>query len=385
METKLKEAFESSSSNKEENEVTEEELNKFKSAFKKKEFRKLFSNYCEDLADPEYRKETGNFLINFLFHVEEYLESLESKDQEKEGLFVRPDTWCVLICEKVVENSEHKENEPQQIFINLCTHQNLNQPSSLKNQWQVPYAMGTQRYELDSSGQRQLTYDIVFSPIVKEESINNSAKFEIIKQIATDAVLNKLIIPKESYSVKLWTKVKCFGSTPALIRLKPKEIKTKQVIKKKKEDNTKKESVPKCTLTHRGKFEMSEYIEGERVSSIRPKELVLKVDLDGVKKASGIDIEMEKNRITVKVEYEDKKAVFLKKNERMKKYNLVKDLPYSIVEKDSKATFDVDNEVLTVVLDIAIEKLDLNAHINERVQNKKYSFEEDLNHHNGNA
>ncbi len=53
---------------------TPEESDRFKKAFEDPEFRKMFSEYMDEIQDPAYREET-----------EEYISKLESEDKVPEG------------------------------------------------------------------------------------------------------------------------------------------------------------------------------------------------------------------------------------------------------------------------------------------------------------
>lgn len=71
----LSELFERSQANKsDEMKFSNEEADRFKNAFADPEFRKMFSEYMDEIQDPTYREET-----------EQYISQLETEDKVPEG------------------------------------------------------------------------------------------------------------------------------------------------------------------------------------------------------------------------------------------------------------------------------------------------------------
>lgn len=70
----LQSMFETSQHQTKESKFTPEEANRFKKAFSDPEFRKMFSEYMDDLQDPKHREET-----------EMYISQLEGEQKVPEG------------------------------------------------------------------------------------------------------------------------------------------------------------------------------------------------------------------------------------------------------------------------------------------------------------
>ena len=86
--------------------ITEEEAEKLRGAFKDEEFRKLFSEYVDEISDPKHRQEQ-----------EQYISQLEGEGRAPEGKqLVRPSECFVL---KFHKTRAATPTEQEKVFINV--------------------------------------------------------------------------------------------------------------------------------------------------------------------------------------------------------------------------------------------------------------------------
>ena len=122
-------------------EFTPEETNRFKKAFDDPEFRKLFTEYVDELQNPENRAET-----------EAYITQLEGEQKLPAGKeLIRPTPAFVTKVHKLL-----KDNTKEKIFINIVSSDKIIKPSKEVAKdgvnWSLPYSLGPPHMEKDSSG-----------------------------------------------------------------------------------------------------------------------------------------------------------------------------------------------------------------------------------------
>eukprot|EP00939_MAST-03C_sp_MAST-3C-sp1_P003038 g3038.t1 len=132
--------------------MTRDEVDNLKSAFKKEEFRKMFSEYLEEMSDPTYRAEQ-----------EAYIRQCEMRNQIPEGVDIIHPTPSFVLKTRDAKTS-------QKYFINICSHDRIGKPTSQDVQakgkkgksWSVPHSIGPKHMEKDKSGNLCPTFDICF-------------------------------------------------------------------------------------------------------------------------------------------------------------------------------------------------------------------------------
>ncbi|CEG49667.1 Uncharacterized conserved protein [Plasmopara halstedii] len=136
--------------------VTREEQTTFFSAMKDPAFRSLLNDYMHEISDPNNREET-----------ERYLSQLESEEKiPQDKILVKPLPGFVV---------KTKWEVTEKIFINVCSSDKMEPPSSTKvtvgqqgTSWQLPYSVGPERFEEDQGGRKVSTFDVCFHPRVLE-------------------------------------------------------------------------------------------------------------------------------------------------------------------------------------------------------------------------
>ncbi|KAF1783351.1 PIH1 family [Phytophthora cactorum] len=156
--------------------VTPEEQTKFLSAMKDPEFRSLLNEYMQEISDPRNREET-----------ERYLSQLENEQKvPTDKQLVKPTPGFVV---------KTKWENAQKIFINVCSSDKMQPPSSTRvtsgqqgTSWNLPYSVGPERLEPDKGGANAPTFDVCFHPRVIEFSMTREDYRHMVISTCLDAV-----------------------------------------------------------------------------------------------------------------------------------------------------------------------------------------------------
>jgi dynein assembly factor 2, axonemal len=156
--------------------LTNDELQRFSTAFKNEEFRKLFFQYAEELNDPKNRE----LYENEIRAVEE--------QQGSDVTFVHPKAGHVL---KTTLNGKQK------CFINIATNEHVEKPSFNKADtssnktgvhWSLPHCLAGPHEDLDHDSKPCTIYDVIFSPDTYRMAETNSKFMSMIEESALDSI-----------------------------------------------------------------------------------------------------------------------------------------------------------------------------------------------------
>lgn len=155
--------------------VTPQEQQKFLSAMKDPEFRSLLNEYMQEISDPRNRAET-----------EQYLSQLENEQKvPADKQLVKPRPGFVV----------KTRWEAQKVFINVCSSDKLQPPSSTRvtsgqqgTSWNLPYSLGPERLEPDKGGSGVPTFDVCFHPRVIEFALARADYKNMVVNTCLDAV-----------------------------------------------------------------------------------------------------------------------------------------------------------------------------------------------------
>eukprot|EP00731_Ephydatia_muelleri_P031546 Em0023g53a len=285
-------------SHKEDFDLTQEEADRLKSALKDEKFRKLLSEYVEEISDPANKRQ-----------YEEEIIQLES-ERGVNVKFVNPTPGFVL---KSVQLSDGKK-----AFINICQSEAVEKASSKPalgkvhgEDWSIPFSLSPGREDLDKSGQRCMVYDVVYHPETFEKSTLNSRFEDILVETAIDGIEREL-------------KVKLDRKAGKKLKMKYKGIPHSTIIRKKTEDSQpapghlpnpwvppikgstlkrqhqKPLNEPNYTITHHDEFSMLDYTYSKESTLIRrPRELVVSVELPGVLSADCIKLDVFEKQLSL--------------------------------------------------------------------------------------
>ncbi|CAG7718082.1 unnamed protein product [Allacma fusca] len=367
---------------KEDFQITRDELEQLQQALKSEKFRSMLNDYAEEVQDPKNRT---------LFQSE--LRQLEKQNGNKVH-FINPIAGYVL---KTSANGDKKA------FINMCSNPMIRKLSFQKatqenvdgTMCSIPFAQSPGREDVDKAGRYCDVYDVVFHPNTLalcdvDERIRQQVEATALDAIESSFNLkldrNNIRRPKLKYKgMKHATmiKYKASGDLPKV--LDPDQIQNepppqpqeayyqkkdnsttekRNNFKKKpqakipsnlenadienvKPHNPKSKSTewtePKYSLKFRSHVDLQDFCldnqrEGRSIKSI-PEEIVLTIDLPLLKDSSTLEADVLEGGWDFEL-----------KAERRAYYRLNLKLPFQVHCDQSKASFDVDKRKLVVVM-----------------------------------
>ena len=133
--------------------LTPDEVQKFETAFKDPEFKKMFAEYAKEISDPKNKAESDAYLRQLEY--ENKVESVYGKGVQ----LVIPTAGFVV---KTADDADGKK-----VFLNVCHSDKCEDAKGSKvaggMQWQVPHTLGGCHEETDKSGAACDAYDFVVS------------------------------------------------------------------------------------------------------------------------------------------------------------------------------------------------------------------------------
>ncbi|XP_062919720.1 protein kintoun [Mobula hypostoma] len=358
-----------SSSKLEELELTREEVDRFSKALKDEKFRKMLSDYAEEISKPENKKK-----------YEEEITQLE-RERGVDVKFVHPIPGHVL---KTSVNGDKK------CFINVCSNDLINKPTcepakgndgALGQQWSLPYSLTPGREDLAAEGKKYLIYDVVFHPDTLYMADRNKKFRKMVDEISLDAIEKQLNAKLDLRNVKT-LKIKYKGLPHSAVIRKPlpggpkeipeedsplrfpypyelpksekttrSDIKNKSTTEisnafgkdqnKKMQDN--KFTQPKYSIVYRSSFDLQDYrYARDAVPSTRPKELVVTIDLPLLNSVENASLDVTEKLLCL----ESQKPA----------YKLDLTLPYPVDENQGSAKFNKSKRQLVVTLPVVPAK-----------------------------
>eukprot|EP00636_Phaeomonas_parva_P017487 CAMPEP_0118872412 /NCGR_PEP_ID=MMETSP1163-20130328/14613_1 /TAXON_ID=124430 /ORGANISM="Phaeomonas parva, Strain CCMP2877" /LENGTH=591 /DNA_ID=CAMNT_0006807595 /DNA_START=83 /DNA_END=1855 /DNA_ORIENTATION=+ len=374
--------------------MTSEEVKKFQAAFDEPEFRKLLSEYMDEISDPAHRAEQ-----------EAYIRQLEADNKvptNKE--LIHPMPGFVVKTHRSGGGAP-AEIDREKIFINIVGHERMEEPTSMRTDqgenWRLPYSLGPRRVEQDKRGGVVPTQDICFHPTAVLRAQAEQRFRDLIVQTAIEAweeaakkVLNQEDKLERAYHVLRGVAYK--NGTPATMVLskaadggaaaaaedegnkenegaaqssaagakadpgasptKPKGAAAKTTAAKPMKKGFINEKAakakaargplePRYSITYRGQFDMQDHIHptGGDVSVVsrpRPRQLVIKIEVPKVKKAGDMELDVAEKEIKFKSGLD---------------YELNLALPYPVVESEGAAKFDKANKTLQITVPVQPE------------------------------
>ncbi|ESO06667.1 hypothetical protein HELRODRAFT_64915, partial [Helobdella robusta] len=357
----------SSSSSNQEFDLTMEECERLKKAFKDEEFRKMFAEYAEEIANPE------NKAI--------YEEEIRQMEQER-GMdikFVNPEPGHVL---KTVLNGSTKA------FINICKNVHVGIPSHEKKDvygkcgvsWSIPHIFAPPRDDLTKTKQNCKIFDFVIHPDTYRMSETNQRFRQMVHDLAVDGIEKMFNVTLDRKNLKQ-LKMKFMGhKTATVIRNKIADAKvkkqddendgedplssfpypysnetsserTQRIAKNENNENatTSKDGVvndgftiPKYEMKHQSDVDLKNYAnEMSRVCTLstRPDKLIMSVKLPLLSSAASLELDVfEKSMKLIST--------------KPAKYKLEISLPYPVDENLSSAKFDKLKHELMITMPV---------------------------------
>ncbi|XP_027524779.1 protein kintoun [Corapipo altera] len=151
--------------------LSAEEAERLRDAFRDEKFRALFAEYAAELTDPEQRR---------LY--EEEVAALE-RERGVEVRFVHPSPGFVL---------RTSQEGSRRCYINVCSNAMLAEPQAHAERggqrWALPYSLAPGREELRRGSRRRLLYDVVFHPAALRLAARSAPFRRLLCDTALDAV-----------------------------------------------------------------------------------------------------------------------------------------------------------------------------------------------------
>ncbi|XP_032337859.1 protein kintoun [Camelus ferus] len=184
-----------------------EEVQRLTSAFQDPEFRRMFSQYAEELTDPENRR-----------RYEEEITALE-RERGVEVRFVHPEAGHVL---------RTSLDGTQRCFVNVCSNALVGAPSSRPgsegaapgSQWSLPYSLAPGREYAGGRGTRYTVYDVVFHPDALAMARRHQRFRQMLDATALEAVEQKFGVKLDRRNAKT-LKIKYKGTPEAAVLRTP--------------------------------------------------------------------------------------------------------------------------------------------------------------------
>ncbi|XP_063296267.1 protein kintoun [Pelobates fuscus] len=343
--------------------MTQEELERFKAAFQDQEFRKMFTEYVEELNDPETRR-----------RYEEEIRLLE-RERGVDLQFVYPSPGYVLLT---------SANRLRRCYINVCSNGVIPKPQAVRgtdqnaregSHWTLPYLITPTRETTEQDGSRSLLYDVLFHPETME-LVSKNVKFkQMVDSLAMSGVSKYFSLELDRINVKTLS-AKYMGpaqsavirkpipgfvpnaDTPAPLegpypytellkggtgrespaaRPKP-SVHPKQGVHKPRAPRSP-PTTPHYTIRQRSHVDFQDYtLSRFSAPSPVPDELVVTVDMPLLESASSVSLHI----LSKQLHLESKEPV----------YKLQVDLPYMVDENRGNAQFNKAKRQLVLTLPV---------------------------------
>lgn len=345
--------------------ITKEEVENISQALKKEEFRKLLSEYAEEITDPKNRKQYQDEIIQ--------LEAQRGVD----CTFVNPEPGFVV---KTSVDGKKKA------YINICKNKAVGRPECKPQYkdnnrgmgWSIPMCQSPGREDFDKKRKRCVIYDVVFHP----DTLYLAERNQEFKQVVIDTALNavedsfkvsldkkNIKFPKVNFKgVPFATVIRKMSKKPPTITKEDAEFyeKIKCPLNPPKEsdpvvrnfDSVKKEpgkyTIPKYVIKQRSDIDLQDYTydRNAKINAAIPKDLVIEVNLPLLNSSKNVTLDvMEKSLHLI--------------CDKPSKYKLDIQLPYSVNEETGNAKFDKDRKMLIITLPVVKARMAIKDLIRE--------------------
>ncbi|XP_069805937.1 protein kintoun [Dendropsophus ebraccatus] len=342
----------------EEMNVTSEELQRFKVAFQDARFRELFSQYAEEISDPENRR-----------RYEQEITEME-RERGMDVQFIHPKPGHVL---------QTSVNGQQTCYLNVCSNPLIRKPHCVPGtdkdgrpgqHWSLPCTLTPAREELSSGGSKEVIYDVVFHPDTLHLASRNDKFLSMVDITALSTVAQQFSVVLDTRNVKtLSEKYKGVPHATVIRRPRPGATPKPQdpsdplrfpypysVPGEQKKSarhsrhqpprpysdckaQSKEPTVPRYTIRHRSYIDLQDYRDTrDSVPSPVPKELVVSVDMPLLCSAADVNLHIEGKDLSL----ESKRPA----------YKLQLKLPYLVEDDHGTAQFNKTKRQLVITLPV---------------------------------
>ncbi|KAH8413878.1 hypothetical protein KR222_011628, partial [Zaprionus bogoriensis] len=334
--------------------ISTDEFDRIREAFKNEEFRKLFFDYVDEIQDPANRK-----------IYEEEITQLE-KERGVDITFIHPKPGFVI---KTTIDGEHK------CFINIASSVEVERPNnavSVNSQtgqrglnWSIPIAQTPPRDDIDANNKPCKVFDVVFHPDALHLGKRNAQFRQCLLDTALDGVEREFNVRLDRTNLK-FPKLEYKGvARPTVIRKLAKNATAEErephplehMYPKKPDENAGKPkvlpmkhkttpaptfTVPKYSIKHSHDVDLSEYTDelDAKLQATVPRALIVEIELPQLSSTAECQLDVTE------------KSVYLLSERQGAKYRLKLDLPYTVDDKAGNARFDTDRRRLSITLPV---------------------------------
>ena len=274
--------------------LSKNEINRIENALKDKEFVKLLGDYAEELKDPENRKR--------------YEEEIAAMEEERGNsvIFINPKPGYVLKTRHMTDGNK--------IFVNICSDDNIGKPTSRVEtvsgsqglQWSIPYSQSQPREDIDKGGDKCMVYDVIFHHDTLYLAGKDQRMREVVHNTAMDAIEKAFQVKCDRSFVK-FPKMKFKGVfKPTVIRRPVTGIEADNDNVSTKvnpptmeeilpEISAMKITTPEYSIKYRHSTDLQDHVINptNHVSSVRPKEIIVDINLPLLDSAAGVDLDVQ--------------------------------------------------------------------------------------------
>ncbi|XP_066197690.1 protein kintoun isoform X1 [Saccopteryx leptura] len=187
--------------------LSREEVQRLTSAFQNPEFRRMFSEYAEELTDPENRR-----------RYEAEITALE-RERGVQVQFVHPEPGHVLRTS--LDGARH-------CFVNVCSNALVGSPTNRPrsesaaagSQWSLPYSLAPGREYAGGCSTRYTVYDVVFHPDALALARRHKRFRQMLDTTALEAVEKQFGVKLDHRNAKT-LKIKYKGTPEAAVLRTP--------------------------------------------------------------------------------------------------------------------------------------------------------------------
>uniref|UniRef100_A0A3P9HMN5 Protein kintoun n=1 Tax=Oryzias latipes TaxID=8090 RepID=A0A3P9HMN5_ORYLA len=326
--------------------ITADEVEVLSKAIKNEKFQEMLSNYFQEISSPE--------------NVKTYQEEVTLLEQKRGNSieFIHPTPFRAL---------ETSVDGKQRCFINICACDKVGKPESktvrtvqrFGERWSLPHLLQPGRQNCERKGNISTIYDVCFHPETLHLADKSEKFMDMVKEVAIQGIQKafKVLLDKSNlkemdikykgvpqscvirkpipgYEAKEPPEERDLSPSTSHIPENSIDVPSK-LLQKQPEEPIK----PIYAVKYRSVIDLQDFrVSRESARSLRPKEIVITIDLPLLPTVNGIVVEVEEKRLLLESENPS--------------YRLELNLSYPVDENNGKAKFNKHQRQLTITLPV---------------------------------
>uniref|UniRef100_A0A3P9KPE0 Protein kintoun n=2 Tax=Oryzias latipes TaxID=8090 RepID=A0A3P9KPE0_ORYLA len=329
--------------------ITADEVEVLSKAIKNEKFQEMLSNYFQEISSPE--------------NVKTYQEEVTLLEQKRGNSieFIHPSPFRAL---------ETSVDGKQRCFINICACDKVGKPESKTVQtvqrfgekWSLPHLLQPGRQNCERKGNISTIYDVCFHPETLHLADKSEKFMDMVKEVAIQGIQKAFKVLLDKSNLKEMD-IKYKGVPQSCVIRKPitgyeakeppeerdlspstshlpeNSIDVPSKLLQKQPKEPEEPIKPIYAVKYRSVIDLQDFrVSRESARSLRPKEIVITIDLPLLPAVHGIVLEVEEKRLLLESENPS--------------YRLELHLSYPVDENNGKAKFNKHQRQLTVTLPV---------------------------------